>query len=124
MLYLMVLATAIKFASLAYVFSTDIERLPVAVYVSTGIVVLFGLFLLCKNIVKRVNRKELAVYYGVAAFAVLFNLIVMKIFSRAEIATLDLLILGTVMDIVVGMTFVVLTVREHKYVRIKIGTDS
>ena len=53
MLYLMVLATAVKFASLAYVFTTDIERLPVAVYVSTGIVVLFGLFLICKNIVKR-----------------------------------------------------------------------
>ena len=62
MLYLMILATAAKFASLAYVFTTDIERLPVAVYVSTGIVVLFGLFLLCKNIVKRVSRKELASY--------------------------------------------------------------
>ena len=117
MLYLMVLATAVKFASLAYVFTTDIERLPVAVYVSTGIVVLFGLFLICKNIVKRVGRKELASYYGLSAAAVFFNLIFMKIFSRAEIATLDLLILGTMMDILVGVVFVVLTVREHKYVR-------
>ena len=123
-LYLMVLATAVKFASLAYVFTTDIERLPVAVYVSTGIVVLFGLFLICKNIVKRVGRKELASYYGLSAAAVFFNLIFMKIFSRAEIATLDLLILGTMMDILVGVVFVVLTVREHKYVRIKMGTDS
>ena len=39
-------------------------------------------------------------------------------------ATLDLLILGTMMDILVGVVFVVLTVREHKYVRIKMGTDS
>jgi len=58
------------------------------------------------------------------AAAVFFNLIFMKIFSRAEIATLDLLILGTMMDILVGVVFVVLTVREHKYVRIKMGTDS
>lgn len=125
MLYLMVLATAVKFASLALcALQTDIERLPVAVYVSTGIVVLFGLFLICKNIVKRVGRKELASYYGLSAAAVFFNLIFMKIFSRAEIATLDLLILGTMMDILVGVVFVVLTVREHKYVRIKMGTDS
>ncbi len=118
MLYLMMLETACKFLALTFVFSTNFERLPVSVYISTGIIVLFGIFLICKNIIKAASKKELAVYYVLMSVSVVFNLIFMKLFSRAELYIIDLVIIGTIMDIMVNTTLVTMTVRENRYVNI------
>ncbi|MEM1483974.1 hypothetical protein V6615_03730 [Oscillospiraceae bacterium PP1C4] len=124
MLYLMMLGTACKFLALTFVFSTDIERLPTPIYISTGIVVLFGVFLICKNIIKSVNKKELGIYYVLLCGSVVFNLIFMKLFSRTELTTMDLIIIGTIMDIVVNVTLITLSVRENRYVRICVKSDN
>ena len=80
MFWLMVILIACRFGALAYILSTDPHRLPRAVYISAGIVVIYGLVLIFKNIVSRVYKKELAFFYGVAAAAVIFDLIFMRIF--------------------------------------------
>ena len=90
---------------------------------SAGIVVIYGLVLIFKNIVSRVYKKELAFFYGVAAAAVIFDLIFMRIFSRVEVGIIDFLVIGTVMDMLLDVIFVVLTLRESRYVRIKMGAD-
>ena len=87
------------------------------------LVVLIGLVLIFKNIVSRVYKKELAFFYGVAAAAVIFDLIFMRIFSRVEVGIIDFLVIGTVMDMLLDVIFVVLTLRESRYVRIKMGAD-
>ena len=73
--------------------------------------------------VSRVYKKELAFFYGVAAAAVIFDLIFMRIFSRVEVGIIDFLVIGTVMDMLLDVIFVVLTLRESRYVRIKMGAD-
>ena len=123
MLYLMMLETANKFLCLTFIFSTEIGRLPVAVYISTGIVILFGVGLICKNIISSIATKELTAYYAVMSMSVVLNLIFMKLFSRAELGLLDFSVIGTVLDIVIGCTLVFLAVRESKYVRIRVKND-
>lgn len=123
MLYLMMLETAIKFLALTFLFSTDFERLPVAVYVSAGVTVAVGIILICKNIIKSVTKKELAVYYGTILCSIIFNLIYMKVFSRAEVSMLELAVIGTVMDILVAAVLVILTIRESKYVRVHVNSE-
>lgn len=123
MFWIMVVLIACRFGALAYILSTDPHRLPRAVYISAGIVVIYGLVLIFKNIVSRVYKKELAFFYGVAAAAVIFDLIFMRIFSRVEVGIIDFLVIGTVMDMLLDVIFVVLTLRESRYVRIKMGAD-
>ena len=98
MFWLMVILIACRFGALAYILSTDPHRLPRAVYISAGIVVIYGLVLIFKNIVSRVYKKELAFFYGVAAAAVIFDLIFMRIFSRVEVGIIDFLVIGTAID--------------------------
>lgn len=123
MLYLMMLETAGRFLSLTFIFSTEIEHLPVAVYISTGIVILFGVGLICKNIISSIATKELTAYYAVMSMSVILNLIFMKVFSRAELGLLDFSVIGTVLDIVIGFTLIVLAMRESKYVRVRVKSD-
>ena len=49
--------------------------------------------------------------------------IFMRIFSRVEVGIIDFLVIGTVMDMLLDVIFVVLTLRESRYVRIKMGAD-
>lgn len=123
MLYLMMLETAGKFLSLTFIFSTEIEHLPVAVYISTGIVILFGIGLICKNIISTIATKELAAYYAVMSMSVVLNLIFMKLFSRAELGFFDFAVIGTILDIVIGCTLIILAIRESKYVRVRVKND-
>lgn len=124
MFWMMVVLIACRCGALAHILSTDPHRLPRAVYISAGIVVIYGLVLIFKSIVWRVYKKELAFFYGVAAAAVVFNLIFMRIFSRVEVGIIDFLVIGTVMDMLLDVVFVVLTLRESRYVRIKMGADN
>lgn len=120
----MMLETGLKFLALTFVFSTDIERLPLFVYLSTGFVVLFGVLLVCKNIIKGISQKELTLYYVFLSASVILNLIFMKLFSRVELIAVDLLIIGTLMDIVLGAAMTVLSVQERRYVDIRMKSES
>lgn len=123
MLYLMMLETVVKFLSLTFIFSTDIEHLPVAVYISTGVVILFGIGLICKNIISSIATKELAGYFGVMSMSVILNVIFMKVFSRAELGLLDFTVIGTLLDVVISCILILLTIRESRYVRIRVKND-
>lgn len=123
MFYLMILLTASKFIAMTFVFSTDVGRLPVPVYVSAGIVTLFGIGLICKKIIKSVSKRELSIYYLLLSVSVVFNLIFMKIFCRVEVNTMDFMIIGTIMDILVSVTLVALNVRENRYVRVHMKAE-
>lgn len=120
MLYLMMLMTAAKFAALTFIFSTDVGRLPMTVYISTGIVLLFGVFLICKQIIKTVTKRDLIAFYILEGISVVVNLIFMKLLCRAELNLIDLLAIGTLMDIIVDATLVVLSARENRYVNIRV----
>ncbi len=124
MLYLLMLQTAGRFLALTFVFSTEIEHLPVSVYISAGAVILFGIALICKNIISSVSTKDLIAYYSAMSVSVVLNLFFMKLFSRAELRLLDFTIIGTVLDIVVSLTLIVLAVRETKYVYIRVKSDA
>lgn len=122
MLYLMILITAGKFAAIAWLFSTSPDRLPVSVYIVSGIVVAAGLALICKNIIKTAGKREFAWFYGICSVAAAVNLVLMKLSSRIELNLVDLMVIGSVLDIVLGVTLIVMTLRESRYIRIKVSS--
>ena len=124
MLYLMMLVTAYKGAALAWICLTDFERLPAAVYVSTGLVVALGLALAVKFLVGSIHSRSLEFFYCADALSVVLNLIFMRLFTRVEVTLLDFLVIGTLMDIVVGATLVVMAARDSRYVRVRMKSEA
>lgn len=122
MLYVMMLLTASKLVAMAVSLSSTAEHLPTAIYYACGIVVAFGLFLIGKWIFKTLKKRELVLYYLVAAVSVVFNLVYFKMFSRMEVALLDFLVIGTVMDIVVSVFFILSVTKDRRYVKIPQAT--
>lgn len=115
MFYFMCIYSAARFLGLSYIISTQKERLPYPVYIAAGIGAIFGILLLCKRIITRVKMRELEVYYFITALAAAFNLIFIRCSRRIEATPLDFLIIGTVLDIVVSITVIVLAEKEQKY---------
>lgn len=123
MFFLMAVYAAARFLGLSYTISTQADRLPAAVYIATGICVALGLFFLCKRIIARVRMRELELYYLLTGLAAVFNLIYVKCVSRFQATPVDLLVIGTVLDVVVSVTLIVLAEKERKYVRIPVGPE-
>lgn len=115
MFFLMCIYSAARFLGLSYIISTQKERLPYPVYIAAGIGAIFGILLLCKRIINRVKMRELEAYYFITALAAAFNLIFIRCSRRVEATPLDFLIIGTVLDIVVSITIIVLAEKEQKY---------
>ena len=124
MLYLMMLVTAYKGIALAWICLTDFERLPAAVYVSTGLVVALGLVLTVKFLVGSIHSRNLELYYCIGALSVVLNLIFMKLFTRVEVTLLDFLVIGTLMDVVVGVTLVAMAARESRYILVRMKSEA
>ncbi len=120
MLYLMMLMTAYKGISLVVRCVSDFGRLPAAVYISTGLVVLLGIFLSIRHLVSYVPNKLLELYYCVGAVSVVLNLVFMRLFTRVDVTLLDFLVIGTVMDILVDVVLVGMALRESRYISIKV----
>lgn len=111
--------TAGKFAGLSIMLSNDIERLPVVVYVVCGVVVLLGVILICKRIIRPIKQRDLLVYYGVLAVAALFNLFFMRLSTRIEAVFLDFVVIGTFLDTMLGIAWIAALLRERKYIRVQ-----
>ena len=120
MLYLMMLMTAYKGIALVVRCVSGFERLPAAVYVSTGLVVLLGLFLSIRHAVSYVSNRMLEFYYGIEAVSVVLNLVFMRLLTRVDVTLLDFLVIGTVMDILVDVVLVGMALRENRYISVKV----
>ena len=120
MLYLMMLMTAYKGIALVARCVSDFERLPAAVYVSTGLVVLLGLALSIRHVVSHVPHRMLELYYCAGAVSVVLNLVFMRLFTRVDVTLLDFLVIGTVMDILVDGVLVAMALRENRYISVQV----
>lgn len=123
MFFFMVVLTAARFTAASYVLSLkkpEAEALPLAIYISMGIVVIAGIVLICKRFITKVSKREMELYYLLTALAVVFNLIFMKVICRIDVTLVEFLVVGTIMDVVISVTLIFMAERERKYIRIPV----
>ena len=89
MIYLMMLATALRFFSLSFSLILDVERLPIPVVVSVAAMIIIGAMLILRNVRTPLGKKELTTYYPLASASVLFNLLFIKFFSPIEVSAVS-----------------------------------
>lgn len=120
MFFLMAAYSLLRLLALAYTVAVQVERLPVLAYILSGATVVIGLFLVCKRILVGIRMRQVELYYFVTALTSAFNLIYVRFTSRIDATLVDFLVIGTVLDIVVSVTLLVMAEKERHYVRIAI----
>ena len=124
MIYLMMLATALRFFSLSFSLILDVERLPIPVVVSVAAMIIIGAMLILRNVRTPLGKKELTTYYPLASASVLFNLLFIKFFSPIEVSALDLCVIGTMLDVVVNTALTLMLLKESRYVMVEVSADN
>lgn len=125
MVLIMALITVMRLGATTFVITANNGNLhlPLAVYISAGIVIVLGISLICKRILSAVRSRELELFFSVTALSVVFNLFYMKLSSRVDLVLSDFMVIGTVMDILVSVVLVFMAEKERRYFQTPVYTD-
>ena len=105
-LYLFLVATtAVRFVDLVYLLQIG-SNLPVPVIVASSVMVVYGLVLVLKKVVGTLRIKQLMAFYLVQAALVLFNLSYMAIFYPLQLKLVEIVAVGSFLDILIDACFV------------------
>lgn len=117
MLYLMVAVLVLRLPAFVYALITSPSRFPSSVYVITGGILLYGLVLIALQLLRNpLTRKQLAIFFIISSLASIINMIIVKLLTRIEVIPFDLLVIGTLVDVLFAATFTVMTIQERRYV--------
>ena len=116
---LMIVKTAAKALAMAVVLTFGAMHLPMMVLIASGIIIAVGIFMIVKRIRNVLRNGDLAVYYGLDALQIIFNLIVVSIFSAMHIGFWEYVLIGTILDILIDAVMIILALRRGRYVDIR-----
>lgn len=119
MLWVIGFMTAQRFLGIAASLATGQQSLPTVVYAVSGAMVIYGLFLIFKSMKSDVSLQNLSMYYAMLALSVCANLVSIKMLSWVDATLLDFAVMGTVADLVLCAIMVGASLREKRYVRIR-----
>ena len=118
MFLIMLLVSGFRLGGLAFLLSNDPNRLPTVIYCSTGAVVVLGLVLLCKRIILSFLRtRDLVFFFAMHTISVLLNLMVMKASRPLVVYNIDLIVTGSLFDILMSIVLIIKAVSEHRHVQ-------
>ncbi len=120
MFWIMLLLCGFRLSGLTFLLSNDLDRLPTVIYYSAGVAIFLGLVLLCKRIILSFLRtRDLVFFYVIHAVSVLLNLIVMKASRPLVVYNTDLIVTGTLFDILISIVLVIEAAVEHQHIRLE-----
>ena len=99
---LLALTTLLRFASLMLVLAGGDTHLPTPVVVLTSVTVVYGVLLLLRRFLLSVHPRHFVHFFAFQSAVFFFNLIYVSRTVPLEIRPLEVLITGTVLDILVG----------------------
>ncbi len=121
---LMIVKTAAKALAMAVVLTFGAMHLPMMVLFASGIIIAVGIFMIVKRIRNILRNGDLAVYYGLDALQIIFNLIVVSIFSAMHVGFWEYVLIGTILDILIDAVMIILALRRGRYVDIRNVMDA
>ena len=121
---LMIVKTAAKALAMAVVLTFGARHLPMMVLIASGIIIAVGIFMIVKRIRNILRNGDLAVYYGLDALQIIFNLIVVSIFSAMHIGFWEYVLIGTILDILIDAVMIILALRRGRYADIRNVMDA
>ena len=105
--------------TLGYLMWLGDTNLPTLVLFSTGMVVAIFMVLLGKGMIAGVKRKDLELGFLFNVVVVLFNMMLVRFGTPANISGAELAVMGNLFEVVVGITLVVLSKRRSHYTSVQ-----
>ncbi|MBC8569520.1 hypothetical protein [Zongyangia hominis] len=121
---LSVLKTAIRALALAVILIFAAPELPVAVMLSSLLIIGAGIYLIVKHARSSLRMADLAVYFGGDALIIIFHMAFISFFSAMQVGFWEYLLLGTILDILIDAVLIILALRRGRYVDIKDVMDA
>ena len=118
---LLFLTTLLRLASLILLLAGGRTHLPTPVIVLTSITVVYGVLLLLRRFLLSVYPRHFIHFFAFQSAVFLFNLIYVNRTVPLEIRPLEVLVTGTVLDILIGFAaiyYCVKNIRRKKIVRV------
>lgn len=116
--YLMLMDTVSRATAITLLAVMNKINLPVSVVLLSAFVALLGVVLIIKQIVKGTRLRDLAVYHISGSVTILISFVILHFFP-SDISMVETLITGSVLSIILSVTFLVLAFRKRRYVTIQ-----
>ncbi len=113
------LKTLIRTLATCVLIGFGITKLPIEVLILSIAVTAFGAFTIVMGSAKKPAVKYYNRYFAVDLVAVLFTLVYMALFTSVSVTVFDMLIAGSLLDIVLNSALLIYGIKQHRYALIE-----
>lgn len=119
--YLVLITTGVKLADVIYLLAQNESNLPAAVFVAASFAVVYGIFLVFKRMISSVRLGQLMGFYIFYTLVIVFNLIYVAVGVPVKITLLEMVVVGTFLEILINITLISLCIRHRRGRFITVG---
>ena len=109
---------------LGYILINNNTNLPLVVIITTSVVVIFGVYLLIRRIIRSFKLRSLMFYCIVTLVAFTFNLLYIALSLPIQLNFLESLTVGSILDIILCIVFLGYIFKEARSKYVSIDTKS
>ena len=114
MFALLLLTTALRLGSVVFLISTQNTALPTVVLATTSLTVIYGAFLLVRRLIFNLHLRHFIQFFAAASVVILFNLIFVSNNVLVAVSVVEIVAIGTFLDILVNLTAIYLCVKNMR----------
>ena len=118
---LLLITTAVRFVGIIILLARPATNLPAIVIGTTAFTVLFGVFLVVRRVIFTLNLKHFIQFFAVQSAIFLFNLLFTSRTVPLQIDSVERLVVGNLLDILIGVVsiyYCVKNMRRKKFVTV------
>ena len=117
LLILMILTTAVRFFGVVFLLALGNTSLPAVVLVTTSVTVLYGVFLLVWRFIFTLRLKHFIQFFVVQTIIFAFNLIFVSRNVLLQITLVEVSVVGTLLDILIGCVAIYYCIKEIRRIK-------
>ena len=114
---LLILTTAVRLASVVAILVRGETGLPASVLVATSLTVIYGVLLLVRRFIFAIRLKHFIQFFAVQSVVFAFNLAVVSRTVLLSVDTVEALVVGSLLDILINCVAVYYCVKSLRRVK-------
>lgn len=116
--YLMLIDAVSRTTAITLLAVLDRINLPVSVVLLSAFLALLGIILVIRRLVKGLKLLDLTIYHITAIFVTILSFFLLR-FYPSDISMIETLITGSVLSLLLSVTFLILAMRKKRYITIQ-----
>lgn len=118
LLLIITIYTLIRLVSFGFILIPWQINLPLIIFITSGLMTVFGIYLLIKNFITPNKMLYYYVYLIADSVVILFNLIYVRLATSIMVSVADALLIGNILEIVINFILFIFARHHMKYIKI------